>query len=74
MPDLPASGTPPRWQAGPVSPFRAWRDHARVEQDAVFQSNRSHAVLLPKAASAPDGAKCVDIIAIGRTPTAVRLW
>lgn len=37
-----------------------------MEQGSVFQSNRSQAVRLPKAAALPDDVKRVDIIAIGR--------
>jgi antitoxin VapB len=38
-----------------------------MEQGAVFQSNRSQAVRLPKAVALPDGVKRVDVIAVGRT-------
>jgi antitoxin VapB len=38
-----------------------------VEQGSVFQTNRSQAVRLPKAAALPDDVKRVDIIALGRT-------
>ncbi|NWD07651.1 type II toxin-antitoxin system VapB family antitoxin [Pseudomonas gingeri] len=38
-----------------------------MEQGSVFQSNRSQAVRLPKAAALPDDVKRVDIVAIGRT-------
>jgi antitoxin VapB len=38
-----------------------------VEQGSIFQSNRSQAVRLPKAAALPDDVKRVDVIAIGRT-------
>jgi antitoxin VapB len=38
-----------------------------MEQGAVFQSNRSQAIRLPKAVALPDGVKRVDIIAVGRT-------
>jgi antitoxin VapB len=38
-----------------------------MEQCAVFQSNRSQAVRLPKAVTLPDDVKRVDIIAVGRT-------
>ncbi|MFC0682966.1 type II toxin-antitoxin system VapB family antitoxin, partial [Lysobacter korlensis] len=38
-----------------------------MEQGAVFQSNRSQAVRLPKALALPEGVKRVDIVAIGRT-------
>ncbi|MCU1755894.1 MULTISPECIES: antitoxin [Pseudomonas] len=37
-----------------------------MEQGSVFQSNRSQAVRLPKAAALPDDVKRVDIIAVGR--------
>lgn len=38
-----------------------------VEQGAVFQSNRSQAIRLPKAVALPDDVKRVDIVAVGRT-------
>ena len=38
-----------------------------MEQGSVFQSNRSQAVRLPKAAALPDDVKRVDIITVGRT-------
>lgn len=38
-----------------------------MEQGAVFQSNRSQAVRLPKAVALPDDVKRVDVVAIGRT-------
>ena len=38
-----------------------------MDQGAVFQSNRSQAVRLPKAVALPDDVKRVDIIAVGRT-------
>jgi antitoxin VapB len=38
-----------------------------MEQGAVFKSNRSQAVRLPKAVALPDGVTRVDIVAIGRT-------
>ncbi|MFD1745101.1 type II toxin-antitoxin system VapB family antitoxin [Rhizobium helianthi] len=38
-----------------------------MEQGAVFQSNRSQAVRLPKAVALPDDVKRVDIVAFGRT-------
>ncbi|MFB8831859.1 type II toxin-antitoxin system VapB family antitoxin [Azotobacter sp. CWF10] len=38
-----------------------------MEQGSVFQSNRSQAVRLPKAAALPDGVKRVDVVAVGRT-------
>lgn len=34
---------------------------------AVFQSNRSQAIRLPKAGAFPDDVKRVDIVAVGRT-------
>lgn len=37
-----------------------------VEQGAVFQSNRSQAVRLPKAVALPDDVRRVDVVAIGR--------
>ena len=38
-----------------------------VEQGAVFQSNRSQAIRLPKAVALPDDVKRVDIVVVGRT-------
>ena len=38
-----------------------------MEQGAVFQSNRSQAVRLPKAAALPEDVKRVDIVVVGRT-------
>ncbi|CRN67709.1 Antitoxin VapB [Pseudomonas aeruginosa] len=38
-----------------------------MEQGSVFQSNRSQAVRLPKAAALPDDVKRVDVVSIGRT-------
>jgi antitoxin VapB len=38
-----------------------------VEQGSVFQSNRSQAVRLPKAAALPEDVKRVDVVSIGRT-------
>lgn len=38
-----------------------------MEQGAVFQSNRSQAIRLPKAVALPDDVKRVDIVALGRT-------
>lgn len=38
-----------------------------MEQGAVFQSNRSQAVRLPKAVALPEGVKRVDVVAVGRT-------
>ena len=37
-----------------------------MEQGAVFHSNRSQAVRLPKAVALPDDVKRVDVVAIGR--------
>jgi antitoxin VapB len=39
----------------------------QMEQGAVFQSNRSQAIRLPKAVALPDDVKRVDIVAVGRT-------
>lgn len=38
-----------------------------MDQGAVFQSNRSQAVRLPKAVALPEGVKRVDVVALGRT-------
>ena len=38
-----------------------------MEQGAIFRSNRSQAVRLPKAAAFPEGIKRVDVIVLGRT-------
>lgn len=38
-----------------------------MEQGAVFQSNRSQAVRLPKAVALPEDVKRVDIVVVGRT-------
>lgn len=38
-----------------------------MEQGAVFQSNRSQAIRMPKALALPDDVKRVDIVAVGRT-------
>jgi len=38
-----------------------------MEQGAVFQSNRSQAIRLPKAVALPADVKRVDIVAVGRT-------
>jgi antitoxin VapB len=38
-----------------------------MEQGSIFQSNRSQAVRLPKAAALPEDVKRVDIIVMGRT-------
>ncbi|WP_411565658.1 type II toxin-antitoxin system VapB family antitoxin [Pseudomonas orientalis] len=37
-----------------------------MEQGSVFQSNRSQAVRMPKAAALPDDVKRVDVVSIGR--------
>lgn len=37
-----------------------------MEQGAVFQSNRSQAVRLPKAVALPDDVKRVDVVSVGR--------
>jgi antitoxin VapB len=38
-----------------------------VEQAAVFKSNRSQAVRLPKSVAFPEGVTRVDVVAVGRT-------
>lgn len=38
-----------------------------MDQGAVFQSNRSQAVRLPKAVALPADVKHVDVVAVGRT-------
>lgn len=38
-----------------------------MEQGAVFLSNRSQAIRLPKAAAFSEDVKRVDVVAIGRT-------
>ncbi|RFP18752.1 MULTISPECIES: type II toxin-antitoxin system VapB family antitoxin [unclassified Duganella] len=38
-----------------------------MEQGAVFQSNRSQAIRLPKAVAFPDDVKRVDVVVLGRT-------
>ncbi|WP_435656312.1 type II toxin-antitoxin system VapB family antitoxin [Brucella pituitosa] len=38
-----------------------------MEQGAVFQSNRSQAIRLPKAVALPADVKRVDIVVVGRT-------
>lgn len=38
-----------------------------MKQGAVFRSSRSQAIRLPKAVALPDGVKCVNILAVGRT-------
>lgn len=37
-----------------------------MESGAIFKSNKSQAVRLPKAAALPDSVKRVDIISLGR--------
>jgi len=37
-----------------------------MEQGAVFKSNRSQAIRLPKSVAFPDDVKRVDVVAIGR--------
>ena len=37
------------------------------EQGAVFLSNRSQAIRLPRAVALPEDVKRVDIVAVGRT-------
>lgn len=37
-----------------------------MEQGAVFKSNRSQAIRLPKAAAFPDDVKRVDVVTVGR--------
>lgn len=38
-----------------------------MEQGAVFKSNRSQAVRLPKSVALPEDVKRVDVVAVGRT-------
>jgi antitoxin VapB len=38
-----------------------------MEQGAVFQSNRSQAIRLPKAVAFPDDVKRVDVVVLGKT-------
>lgn len=38
-----------------------------MEQAAVFQSNRSQAIRLPKAVALPENVKRVDVVVQGRT-------
>ena len=38
-----------------------------MEQGAVFQSNRSQAIRLPKSAALPEDVKRVDVVMLGRT-------
>ncbi|MCY1389528.1 Antitoxin VapB [compost metagenome] len=37
-----------------------------MEQGAVFKSNRSQAIRIPKAVALPDDVTRVDVVAIGR--------
>ncbi len=37
-----------------------------MEKAAVFKSNRSQAVRLPKSVALPDDVKRVDVVAVGR--------
>jgi antitoxin VapB len=37
-----------------------------MEQGAIFVSNRSQAIRLPKAVALPEAIKRVDVVAIGR--------
>jgi antitoxin VapB len=39
--------------------------HPANEQAAVFQSNRSQAIRLPKAVAFPEGVKRVDVVVVG---------
>lgn len=38
-----------------------------MEQGAIFQSNRSQAIRLPKAVAFPDDVKRVDVVVLGQT-------
>ena len=38
-----------------------------MEQGAVFKSNRSQAIRLPKSVALPEDVKRVDVVAVGRT-------
>ena len=38
-----------------------------MEQGAIFQSNRSQAIRLPKAVAFPDDVKRVDVVVLGKT-------
>lgn len=38
-----------------------------LEQGAVFLTNRSQAIRLPRAVALPEDVKRVDIVAVGRT-------
>ena len=38
-----------------------------MEQGAVFKSNRSQAIRMPKALALPDDVNRVDIVAVGRS-------
>nr|WP_315249854.1 type II toxin-antitoxin system VapB family antitoxin [uncultured Duganella sp.] len=37
-----------------------------MEQGAIFQSNRSQAIRLPKAVAFPDDVKRVDVVVLGK--------
>ena len=48
-----------------------------MEQGAVFQSNRSQAVRLPKAVALPEDVQRVDVVVVGRAriiPPAGEAW
>lgn len=38
-----------------------------MDQGAIFKSNRSQAIRLPKSLALPEGITRVDIVAVGRT-------
>ena len=38
-----------------------------MDQGAVFKSNRSQAIRLPKSVALPEDVKRVDVVAVGRT-------
>jgi antitoxin VapB len=38
-----------------------------MDQGAIFQSNRSQAIRLPKAVAFPDNVKRVDVVVLGKT-------
>ena len=40
---------------------------AFMDQGAIFQSNRSQAIRLPKAVAFPDNVKRVDVVVLGKT-------
>lgn len=48
---------------------RSYCKHAetQMKQGAVFQSNRSQAIRLPKAVALPEDVNRVDIVAVGHT-------